>query len=34
VKGKPRRMWFDDFKEWAMLIDYEEEEFNAEDHDT
>jgi len=34
AKGRPRRMWFDDVRQWTMLKDYNEVKRNAEDHET
>jgi len=31
AKGRPRRMWFDDVRQWTMLKDYNEVKRNAED---
>jgi len=31
VKGKPKRMWFDDVRQWTMLTDYGEVKRSAED---
>jgi len=33
AKGRPRRMWFDDVRQWKMLKDYNEVERNAEDRE-
>jgi len=33
AKGRPRRMWFDDVRQWTMLKDYNEVERNAEDRE-
>jgi len=33
-KGRPRRMWFDDVRQWTMLKDYNEVKRNAEDRET
>ena len=32
-KGRPRRMWFDDVRQWTMLKDYTEVKRNAEDRE-
>ena len=34
AKGRPRRMWFDDVRQWTMLKDYNEVKRNAEDRET
>jgi len=34
AKGRPRRMWFDDVRQWTMLKDYNEVKRNAEDCET
>ena len=31
--GRPRRMWFDDVRQWTMLKDYTEVKRNAEDRE-
>ena len=33
AKGRPRRMWFDDVRQWTMLKDYTEVKRNAEDRE-
>jgi len=34
TKGRPRRMWFDDVRQWTMLKDYTEvKKRNAEDRE-
>jgi len=33
AKGRPRRMWFDDVRQWTMLKDYNEVKRNAEDRE-
>jgi len=33
AKGRPRRMWFDDIKEWTVIKDYIEVKRNAEDRE-
>jgi len=34
ANGRPRRMWFDDVRQWTMLKDYNEVKRNAEDCET
>ena len=31
AKGRPKRMWFDDIRQWTMLKDYGEVKRSAED---
>ena len=33
AKGRPRRMWFDDVRQWTVLKDYNEVNRNAEDRE-
>jgi len=33
AKGRPRRMWFDDVRQWTVLKDYNEVKRNSEDHE-
>jgi len=33
AKGRPRRMWFDDVRQWTALKDYTEVKRNAEDRE-
>ena len=33
AKGRLRRMWFDDVRQWTMLKDYSEVKRNAEDRE-
>jgi len=33
AKGRPRRMWFGDVRQWTMLKDYNEVKRNAEDRE-
>ena len=33
IKGRLRRMWFDDVRQWIMLKDYNEVKTNAEDRE-
>ena len=33
AKGRPRRMWFDDVRQWTMLKDYTEVKRNVEDRE-
>jgi len=33
AKGRPRRMWFDDVRQWTMLKDYNDVKRNAEDRE-
>jgi len=34
AKGRPKRMWFDDIRQWTMLKDYGEVKRSAEDRIT
>jgi len=33
AKGRPRRMWFDDLRQWTVLKDYTKVKRNAEDRE-
>ena len=33
AEGRPRRMWFDDVRQWTMLKDYTDVKRNAEDRE-
>jgi len=33
AKGRPRRMWFDDVRQWTMLKDYTDVKRKAEDRE-
>jgi len=33
AKGRPKRMWFDDVRQWTMLKDYTDVKRNAEDRE-
>jgi len=33
AKGRPRRMWFDDVRQWTVLKDYTDVKRNAEDRE-
>jgi len=33
AKGRPKRMWFDDVRQWTILKDYNEVKRNVEDRE-